>query len=146
MNERIDNMNDRHRPTELLALKWAMRYGTPEVEDFDDVDDACLRALYAADAGDESLEGIEVWDGDENHYLIGRDDALRRGQRLEEQRRAGRPPAKPIVATVRIVAPDGTDVGYENYESERDAHADANRLRAVIGAERVRVVIQDRGV
>ena len=123
------------------AIKWAWRYHSLGAEVFDTLDEAIRSAIAASDNGDEALQCIEH-DGE----LIDWDHPL---MQAEEDRRDAEYDARPIGPTVAVVEaiPPGESnwVMLGSFETEENAERYAANLRAIAGADRVRVSPRSQG-
>jgi hypothetical protein len=117
-----------------LVLRWAWRYGGLDVHEHDSLDTALLAAFRAAEYNEEALECIETWDAG-THECIPAEEALRLADRRHSQIFTASPPL-PVVANVEVRAPNGR-WARESFHDMAEAEEYANRLRLVMGPERV---------
>lgn len=122
----------------MTVLKWAWRYGSLGVDEFETLDEAVGAATYADDYGEEALDCFEVWD-DAGHRVIGHEEALRLVHERSDADDAARPKTPLNVAVVRLTSPDGKVATYSGYPTTEKAEAAADEFRRLIGADRVKV-------
>lgn len=123
-----------------IVLKFAYRHSVHEVEEYDDLDDALASAHYAADAGLESLDRIEVFEeGQEPRVLSAREIEELNRPRIEAEM-AEWSAAPPAVAMLEIANGKGEWARYSSYADIDAATTRATELRAVLGDSRVRVM------
>jgi hypothetical protein len=116
-----------------LALRWYWRYGTLEVEEHDSLGEALSCAEGAQERGTEALAGIEVWDEDGYRFL--QSDEV---WRLVTARLPDPAPAPPrsVAAVVAVQSPGG-GWAEDRFYNIQEAEEYAERLRSVLGHERV---------
>ena len=95
-----------HDKAMTLAVKWAYRYHSLQVDWFDSIDRAVGSAGYESDCGNEALDCIEVWDEDGYRRLLPK-EVWALYNELERSREAATPPPKPVVARLYLTHPDG---------------------------------------
>lgn len=114
------------------VLKWAWRYHSISVEDFDTLDDAVWAAQFASDDGQEALECIEI---PAEGRIIPADEVWNLADALGRVRAAeSRPMVR--VAEVTVTAPNGEFVSTV-YEVWANAEAAYASWCGLIGIERV---------
>lgn len=122
-----------------LILYFAWRYHVLDVSVEDDLQDAASRTVYAADDAQEAFSHLEVWTGGEmRSYTLGELYEIHRADNPSYD--APRPPWNPI-ARISIVSPtdEGREARYDSYESMEKAEQEAERLRRIVGADRVKL-------
>ena len=118
------------------VLKWAWQYHALTVDTFPDLDDALAAAYYAAENGDESLACIEI---PGEGRVLSPDEVADLNRWRDEAAMASWRARPPLVARVRLTAPDGRVSTYSSYESTAKAEEDAARFVALLGPGRVSV-------
>lgn len=126
-----------------LVLKWAWRHSALEVQEFDTLENAVRNAAACFDQELESLISFEVWDNDGTFSLLEGRAAERlvfdQLDRWDAERKTAQAESPPVVASVWITAPNDAHerACYGAYRSEGKAQQVAQRLRQMLGAERV---------
>ena len=121
---------------QATVIKWATTYGLQQFEEFETLDDAAQAADWSSDQGTESLDGIEVVNGDGSRvYTPGEVWAMAEATRPEP------PPRRPVVATVSVLSPDTLGKRWVKlgYTDDASARTDYDRLVAALGVDRVKL-------
>lgn len=121
----------------MLAIKWAWRHYVMTFDEFDTLDEAVRSALYAADYGDESLQCIEVIEDDGTRVVYDRAAVSEMWLPLEEAERAEMAARPATVVVLDLRSPSGDWSPHRGFADERAAEQEAERLRAILGPERV---------
>ena len=143
MQDNAESVRETGGMTKPLAVKWAHRYHHLEFDYFDSLEDAVSAAGYASDAGEESLDCIEVWD-DQGHRILGPGEVFKLYAEMEKRREEAAGPAKPVVATMYVTSPDGEETCYSTFSAEDRLEEVTAKLRERLG-DRVRVQHSDGG-
>lgn len=119
----------------MIVLKWAWVYGSLHVEEFDSLDEAVRSAVYAAEAGDESLDYIEVIDDDGTSTRHERDSAVVRAveEQQHEMDRAAYEAAPAVTHRIRAANADGKEATISSFTDRGKAALELERLRPLLG-------------
>jgi hypothetical protein len=117
----------------ILALRWSWRYGHLEVDEHDSLDEALSAAYGADERGSVALECIEAWEDEAYQYLSA--DAALRLARERYDIAVGASPPRPVVAIVRIKAPNG-DWAEELFSDMKEAEDYVAELRLLLPPHR----------
>lgn len=118
----------------MLVLKWAMVYGSLQVDDYETLDRAVSAAHYASNEGMESLRMIEVLNDDGTTRVYNREECDLLMQPLEDAETDAWKHHAPIIAIVEIALPaDGKRAQYEGHLSLDAAEKRREELAVFLG-------------
>ncbi|HEV2928881.1 MAG TPA: hypothetical protein VGW74_09320 [Propionibacteriaceae bacterium] len=151
-SESTDTEEERRR--EGRVLLWSESYyGHPEFTECDTVEEA---AAVKAVNDWPVFDGAEDFTGPGRRWVDGDElfDIYERVRAKEDRERQAAEAAVPIVAEVVVAAPTELDTSHAedqwaahgSYRSQEEAEAEADRLRAICGADRVVVRPPTRGL
>lgn len=122
----------------MTVIRWAWRHFALTADTFNTLDEAVVASLWASDAGEDSLDSIEVVDGQDRTVYdpeaVGRLTAPFEAKQREEY---ALQPEPTMIVDVR--SPSGDWGSYASFVDEAKAMNQAERFRELLGEDRVRL-------
>lgn len=120
-------------------IKWAWRHGAIAAETYETLDDAVSAAHYASEYGEEAVDCIEVVADDGTVTVHDREavDRLMEPLKRQADEEYRQRPTPTVILDLR--APDGSRSAHESFVEQEKANAAAEKWRALLGTERVKL-------